>query len=175
MTEVVSSKPAKRLKRWHVVVFVMVIIAAVAGAGVYWVDLVRKRPAIEIGTGPEVGALVSTLPPQQLEQVASVYIVNPSWDMDWAYARATALSIQGEHEDSLGAYKALIDTGKAPYYIYVDYALAAQRAGDDRLAIDMMTKAISVLEGDASVNKSTKEFIKKRLNSKIDSFKMGAE
>lgn len=171
MTEVVDSKPAKRFKRWQLIVLVIIVIAVVAGAGLYWFNLMQKRPSVDIGTGSEVGALVSTLPPQQLEQVASVYVLNPSQDVDWAYARAVALSTQGKHDQALAAFRALTETGKAEYYIYVDYALAARRAGDKQLAIDTMTQAISILEADASVNKSTKEFIKKRLNSKLDSFK----
>ncbi len=171
MTEVVGSRSAKHLKRWHLIVLVVIIIAVIAGAGSYWLNLTQKRPAIQIGTGSEVGSLVSTLPPAQLEQVASVYVLNPAEDMDWAYAKAVALSTQGKHEQALGAFKALTETGKAKYYIYVDYALAARRVGDKQLAVDTMIQAISALDQDTSVTASNREFIKKRLNSKLDSFK----
>lgn len=171
MTEVVGSKSAKHLKRWRLIVLVAIVVIIVAGVGFYLFNLAQKRPAVQIGTGAEVGALVSVLPPEQLEQVASVYVLNPAQDMDWAYAKAVALSTQGEQDKALSAFRALTKTGKAEYYIYVDYALAARRAGDKQLAIDTMTQAISILDRDTSINKSNKEFIKKRLVSKLDSFK----
>ena len=152
----------------------IIMIISVGALAASWVNETQKRPTIDIGKGEQIGAKVEGLSPDELQQVADVSVLNPGGDMDWAYAKAVALSQLDKHKEALEVYEAISRSGKAPYYIYVDYALTAVRSGDVQRGITVMTEAIAKLESDTSVDARIKTDTKVRLESKLAGFKEDA-
>jgi Flp pilus assembly protein TadD len=174
MGETAANKKPRRFSRRRLVILTTLLVLAIVGALAYWLVKAQERPAIDIGKGDAITATVQTLTPQQQEQVAAVQLLMPSLDMEWAYAKAVALSALGKHQESLKVYGSLDKTGKAPYYMYVEYALTASRAGDSGLASRTLTKALEKLETDTSVSAADKAVLKRRLPGKLEAFKEGS-
>lgn len=174
MGETVAANRLGRLTRRQLLILGSVIALCAIGAFAYWLVQAQKKPAIDIGKGSEIAGTVQTLTPQQQQEVANVYVLIPSTDVEWLYAKAVALSALDKQQEALKAYEALDKTGKAPYYIYVEYALTASRAGDADLASRLLTKALEKLEGDSSVSDADKAVLKRRLPGTLEAFKEGA-
>lgn len=166
---------AKGRKLLIVIAIVVIVVCMLSGAALLALTQLQKKPPIDIGSGAKVTQQLEILPEDKLKQIAAVYVFDVAKDMDWAYAKALALSQLDRHQESLDVYEAIHKTGKAPYYIYEDYALTAGRVGDRTLAVSMMTKAVESLDTDSSIDAAAKEPIKKRLSSKLDGFKEARE
>lgn len=174
MGEAVAVKKLSRLTRRQFLLLAAALAVCVICALGYGLFQLQKKPSIDIGKGSEVASKVQTLTPQQQEEVSNVHIFVPSGDIDWLYAKAVALSALDRHQEALKAYEALDKTGKAPYYIYVEYALTASRAGDAELASRLLTKSMEKLEADSSVSDAEKTILKRRLPGTLEAFKEGS-
>lgn len=161
-------------RRLLAIVFTVVLALGLIVGGVYWFAQLQKKPAVDIGTGQRVSARVEVMTEAQRQQVANVSILDPVKEMDWAYAKALALSALSKHQESVEVYASIEATGKAPYYVLVDYALAASRAGDFTRAENVMSEAIKKMEADNSLSPAGKEKAKRQLTSKIEGFKESA-
>lgn len=171
MGEVVASTNAgrKRHLRW---ILACILIAGLLIGLAYWlIGMYTAKPAINIGKGADVGSLVQALPRDQQEEVAKVNILIPAADMEWSFAKAVALAATDKQKEALEMYESLDKTGKAPYYVYIQYSSAAAEAKDHKLAADMLTKAIEILEADTSVKDTEKSILKRRLAGTLAAYK----
>ena len=165
-------KSRKRRYKFLLIGVMSALLVAVVG---YMLVELQARPAIKIGTGKDVTAMVQVLSRDEQEQIAKVWVPMPSFDMDWAYAKAVALSALDRHDQALKVFDALDSTGKASYYVYAEYALTASRAQDNQLAAAMMKKALEKLESDSTVEATEKTVLKRRLPSKLEAFNEGTK
>lgn len=162
-------------KRHNKFLLIGVLSALFIAVASYMLVELQARPSIKIGTGKDVTATVQVLSRDEQEQIADVWVPLPSFDMDWAYAKAVALSALDRHDQALKVFDALDGTGKASYYVYAEYALTASRAQNNQLAVAMMKKALEKLESDSTVAATEKTVLKRRLPSKLEAFSGGAK
>ena len=174
MGEAVATKKQSRLTRRQFLILGVIVVLCAVSAFAYWLVQFQKKPAIDIGKGSEIAGTVQTLTPQQQQEVADVHVLIPGRDVDWLYAKAVALSALDKQQEALKTYETLDKTDKAPYYIYVEYALTASRAGDADLASRLLSKALEKLESDPSVSDADKAVLKRRLPGTLEAFKEGA-
>lgn len=175
MGEATATKKSGRIKDKKLLITVSILALFLIAAGVFLAAQAQKKPNITIGTGSEISGNVEVLSRQQQEQVADVWVMSAAFDMDWAYAKAVSLSVLEKHQESLKVFQSIEETGKAPYYIYVDYALAAGRAQDTKLAAELMSTAIEKIKTDPSLNETDKTVLIRRLKSKVDVFQEDAK
>ena len=81
---------------------------------------------------------------------------DPKKDLTWAYAKAQALVKTGDYQGAVKEYQAVVATGKAPYYVYQEYATAQAYTGDLAGARQSIQTAIDKLKADPSINSDAK-------------------
>lgn len=174
------SKPifysANAKKRWSIlVVGTILVVLAVAAAA--WVVLGKRsdtRPnddgQVKIDYGKDISSQVEILDEGQLDKIADEN-VDAASDTARGYAKAVALANRGETAEALKIYETIEASGKATYRMHENYALAAARAGDLKLAVKQMEEAIRKLQSDSSLQEIDKTAVKKRLEGKLAGFK----
>lgn len=170
------TREATHTGRLLLVLGVVAIFALVVATGLFFgYKFLEKQSAlsVDIGQGEQVASRVELLPDSEIEELAAAK-VSPLFNLDGTYAKALALARQEKYRESLDVYAAIDMTGKARYYMYVDYGLTASRAGDPVTAAKQLQRAIAELEADGSVSSDVKTDLRKRLASKLSGFQQEA-
>ena len=169
----VASKP-RRLKNKKLLAVVLAVLAFVVIVVLVVMQAVKK-PEVAIGTGPEVPGNVEILSREEQEKVSKVWVPIASLDMDWTLAKAVALTHLDKPQEALDTYRSLDSTGKAPYYVYLQYSSAAAQAGDLALAAKMLDKAIDKIDRDSSIDSTEKTILKRRLVGTAEAYREDAK
>lgn len=168
---VVASAPAPKNRKKALIAGLVLLAAAIISLIIVWfMSQGNNAEDVKLKTGDAVTGQIDAMSDDEINSVAGNK-VDANENFDAAYARALALSQQDKNDEALKELEALIATGKAKYYVYVDYALVQARANKLNESIKTMEQALTMLAKDNSISNDVKTSESRYLNNKLEGLK----
>ena len=169
-----GAKKSSRAIIAGVFVAVLLVVIGIGGVVLYQKN---NTPPVKIDTKKNVTEQVRALTPKEAAKVAS-QTVDAKKDPQTAYVKAVAQAETGDAKASVTTFEAVVVATPAPkikYYVYYDYAIAAAKAGNLKLAQEQMQNAIDAIQADSKVSSNVKTSETDNMEQKLQFFKLEAQ
>ena len=174
VTDVTARPPKPRRKKIIILSSLLILLLIAASVGYAWKANTKKAPDVALASGQAINSQVEiSLSKDEVKALADSK-VNPSKNLDKAYAKALALTAQDDNKAALVEYEKIMKLDSVPYYIIADYGYTLIRNGETRKGIQTLQQAIDTLKKDASIKAEVKKTEAQKLQDKITAFKLEA-